>query len=184
MALTINDINIFATGVDHPECVCVHPDGSVWCGGEAGQIYRISPDGSELKEVNNTGGFVQGVAFSPDGSWLAVCDSGNHCVWKLNMATYELEMFADGADGERFNIPISASQPSAALWFNALMTASFISCALFSARIRSRTFKTPLSYKQVFKLPCGVMRMRLQVPQKVREYAAIMPISPLCPGIL
>jgi gluconolactonase len=107
MELTVKDINIFATGVDHSECVCVHPDGSVWCGGEAGQIYRISPDGSEIKEVNNTGGFVQGLAFSPDCSWLAVCDSGNHCVWRLDMADYHLRLFADGADGERFNIPNS-----------------------------------------------------------------------------
>jgi gluconolactonase len=107
MTLTINDVSVFATGVDHSECVCVHPDGSVWCGGEAGQVYRIAPDGGEIKEVNNTGGFVQGVAFSPDCSWLAVCDSGNHCVWKLDMTTYKLEKFADGADGENFNIPNS-----------------------------------------------------------------------------
>jgi hypothetical protein len=34
-------MSVFAEGLDHPECVAVHPDGSVWCGGEAGQIYRI-----------------------------------------------------------------------------------------------------------------------------------------------
>jgi hypothetical protein len=28
----------FASGLDHPECVAVHPDGSVSAGGEAGQI--------------------------------------------------------------------------------------------------------------------------------------------------
>ena len=31
--------------LDHPECIAVHPDGSVWAGGEAGQIYKISADG-------------------------------------------------------------------------------------------------------------------------------------------
>ncbi|MFM8485773.1 MAG: hypothetical protein ACKOCH_05525, partial [Bacteroidota bacterium] len=55
----------FASGLDHPECVAVHPDGSVWAGGEAGQIYRISPDGRVVEEVANTGGFVLGLAFSP-----------------------------------------------------------------------------------------------------------------------
>jgi gluconolactonase len=30
--------------LDHPEGVAVHPDdGSIWCGGERGQIYRIEP---------------------------------------------------------------------------------------------------------------------------------------------
>lgn len=106
--LTINKVTVFADGVDHSECVCVHPDGSVWCGGEAGQIYRIGTDG-KVQEINNTGGFVQGVAFSNDASWLAVCDSGNHCLWKLELATNKLTKFADGADGENFNIPNSVT---------------------------------------------------------------------------
>jgi len=106
--LTINNVTIFADGVDHSECVCVHPDGSVWCGGEAGQIYRILPDGSKIEQVNTTGGFILGLAFSNDASWLAVCDSKHHCVWKLDIATNQLTKFADGAGGENFNIPNSA----------------------------------------------------------------------------
>ena len=27
--------------LDHPEGLAVHRDGSAWCGGERGQIYRI-----------------------------------------------------------------------------------------------------------------------------------------------
>lgn len=105
MALTINDVSIFADGLDHPECIAVHPDGSVWAGGEAGQIYRISPDGNHIEEVNNTQGFNLGLAFSPDASWLAVCDNKNKCVWKLDIASNTLSKFATGASGENFNIP-------------------------------------------------------------------------------
>ncbi|RCH54353.1 gluconolaconase [Mucilaginibacter hurinus] len=105
MALTIDDVSIFADGVDHAECICVHPDGSVWAGGEAGQIYRISADGSEIEEINRTGGFTLGIAFSPDASWLAVCDLVNKCVWKLDIATNKLEKFAEGAEGENFMVP-------------------------------------------------------------------------------
>ena len=36
MQKTVQDITIFADGLDHPECVAIHPDGSVWAGGEAG----------------------------------------------------------------------------------------------------------------------------------------------------
>jgi gluconolactonase len=107
MALTIDNVSVFADGVDHSECVCVHPDGSIWAGGEAGQIYRISPDGSKIEEVNSTGGFILGIAFSNDASWLAVCDSKHHCVWKLDIASNKLTKIADGADGEKFNIPNS-----------------------------------------------------------------------------
>ncbi|HRH49484.1 MAG TPA: SMP-30/gluconolactonase/LRE family protein [Panacibacter sp.] len=109
MPLTIEDVSIFADGLDHPECIAVHPDGSVWAGGEAGQIYRIAADGSEIKEVNNTGGFILGIAFSPDASWLAVCDLKNKCVWKLDLKTNQLTKFATGADGDSFSIPNYAS---------------------------------------------------------------------------
>ena len=105
MVLTINDISIFADGLDHPECIAVHPDGSIWAGGEGGQIYKISTDGKMIEEINNTKGFVLGIAFSPDASWLAVCDLKNKCVWKLVLASNELIKFATGAGDENFNIP-------------------------------------------------------------------------------
>lgn len=102
--LTITDCDVFADGLDHPEGVAFHKDGSLWAGGEAGQIYRITQDG-QVEEVANTGGFILGLAFSPGCEWLAICDLGKKCVWKLDMATMALTLFADGADGHRFNIP-------------------------------------------------------------------------------
>ena len=105
MSLTINDIEIFAEGLDHPECIAVHPDGSVWAGGEAGQIYKISSDGKTIDEINNTKGFILGIAFSPDASWLAICDLKNKCIWKLDIETNQLIKFATGAEGIDFNIP-------------------------------------------------------------------------------
>ena len=103
--LSISDVSIFADGLDHPECIAVHPDGSVWAGGEAGQIYRIAADGSSVEEIARTGGFVQGLAFSPGATWLAACDPPNKCVWKLDMGSGKLEKFAGGAGGHTFNIP-------------------------------------------------------------------------------
>jgi len=105
MQIKIEDIQIFADGLDHPECVAVHPDGSVWAGGEAGQIYKITDDGKTVTEVANTGGFILGIAFSPDCNWLAVCDLKNKCVWKLDLTTFKLEKFATGADGVNLSIP-------------------------------------------------------------------------------
>lgn len=104
--LSLDRASIFYDGLDHPECVAVHPDGSVWAGGEAGQIYRIDADGEHAEEVANTGGFVLGIAFSPDASWLAVCDLKNQCVWQLDLATRNLTEFArTPEDGAPFSIP-------------------------------------------------------------------------------
>ena len=102
---TIDDVILVTDGLDHPECVAIHPDGSVWAGGEAGQIYRIMPDGSETQIITQTGGFTLGIAFSPDASWLAICDLKQHCIWKLILRTNELQLFADKIDGVTISIP-------------------------------------------------------------------------------
>ena len=105
MQKSIDEVSIFADGLDHPECVAIHPDGSVWAGGEAGQIYRISPDGQRIEEVTNTGGFVLGIAFSPKAEWLAICDLKQKCVWKYELLTGTLTRFFDGVEGFRFMTP-------------------------------------------------------------------------------
>jgi gluconolactonase len=104
LPLSIHDVQIFAEGLDHPECIAYHPDGSLWAGGEAGQIYHISPQGI-VEEVANTGGFILGIALSPKRDWLAVCDLEKKCIWKLDIASLELSLFAQGADNHKFNIP-------------------------------------------------------------------------------
>jgi gluconolactonase len=81
--------------LDHPECVAVHPDGSVWCGGERGQIYRISADGRVLDEVASTGGFVLGIAFGPGGR-LYACDLAHRAVFTVDTATGAVARFTDG----------------------------------------------------------------------------------------
>jgi len=105
MQIPVENIQIFADGLDHPECLAVHTDGSVWAGGEAGQIYKITDDGKTITEVANTGGFILGIAFSPGCSWLAACDLKNKCVWKLDLSTNKLEKFTTGADGINLGIP-------------------------------------------------------------------------------
>ncbi|MBC8401867.1 MAG: SMP-30/gluconolactonase/LRE family protein [Candidatus Marinimicrobia bacterium] len=101
----LSTATIFADGLDHPECVAVHPDGTIWAGGEGGQIYRISKAGKKVEEVANTGGFILGIAFSPGGKWLAICDLNNHCLWKLDVKSYELTKFSEGVEKHAFNIP-------------------------------------------------------------------------------
>ena len=90
--------------LDHPEGVAIHPDGSIWCGGERGQIYRLPPDGSSIEEVGSTGGFCLGMAFAPNGD-LFVCDLKHAAVFRLDGAAGTVERFADGIPGRPFGIP-------------------------------------------------------------------------------
>ena len=99
--LSADAIRVFYDGtltepqLDHPECVAVAADGSVWCGGERGQIFRIEPDGSALEQVASTGGFCLGLAFSPAGD-LYICDLKQAAVLRLAAGSDRPEVFADG----------------------------------------------------------------------------------------
>jgi gluconolactonase len=70
--IPIERFEIFANGLDHPECLTFDPAGFLWAGGEAGQVYRISPEGA-VKKVADLGGFCGGVVWSPHGD-LWVCN--------------------------------------------------------------------------------------------------------------
>jgi gluconolactonase len=70
--IPIEKFGIFAMRIDHPECIAFNRAGELWAGGEAGQIYRIPPDGN-AQLIANMGGFCGGLAFSP-GDELFVCN--------------------------------------------------------------------------------------------------------------
>lgn len=105
MPISIKRAAEFCQGLDHPECIAVHPDGSVWAGGETGQIYRVSANGTRVDEVTSTGGFILGIAFSPMAEWLAACDLVNKCLWRIDPKSGRIEKFADRAGRHRFSIP-------------------------------------------------------------------------------
>jgi gluconolactonase len=57
--------------VDHVEDLAFEEDGTVWCGGEEGQIYRGRLDG-EPEIVARTPGRTYGFALGPDGTCFCV----------------------------------------------------------------------------------------------------------------
>lgn len=59
----------------HPEGVAWGPDGRVYAGGEAGQVFRLDLDGDAAEEYANTGGNMLGVALDADSN-AYVCDMG------------------------------------------------------------------------------------------------------------
>ncbi len=70
--IPIEAFSVFATGIDHPECVAFDRNGVLWAGGEAGQIYRVSAEG-KAGLITTLGGFCGGLAFSPADE-LFVCN--------------------------------------------------------------------------------------------------------------
>jgi gluconolactonase len=79
--MRIEDFAPFTDGLDHPEGVAVGPDGMVYAGGEAGQIYRVELNG-EWEQIATTGGFVLGLCLDGEGAIYA-CDSALHAVLRI-----------------------------------------------------------------------------------------------------
>lgn len=101
-------IDTFCGGLDHPEGLAFAPDASLYCGGEAGQIYRIQSDGQHVETVGDTGGFHLGMAFSPEG-WLAICDGRKNCIWKFNPEDRQVTAWATESGGRSLggmNFPV------------------------------------------------------------------------------
>ncbi len=82
--IPIERFEIFASGLDHSECLAFDRAGWLWAGGEAGQVYRISPNGA-LELVTTMGGFCGGVAWTPDDAELFVCNP-QHGVVRVSRA--------------------------------------------------------------------------------------------------
>lgn len=88
----------------HPEGIAVGVGGDIWCGGESGEIYRVSADGSGIEQVASTGGFILGLAFDEEHN-LYACDQRHSAVFRLEARTGRLGLFAKGGEGREMRIP-------------------------------------------------------------------------------
>ena len=98
----LDDFETLATGLDHPEGVAVGPDGSLFAGGEAGQIYRVGLDGA-LDEFASTGGFIYGMAVAGSGDVFA-CDFGNAAVMRISTKS-EITTYSNGTAERPMRVP-------------------------------------------------------------------------------
>jgi len=75
-------LEMLVDGLDHPEGVAYDPrDGSVWAGGEEGQLYRVDPDARTVVEAARAPGFVLGLAVDGRGRVVVCCQgAGSLCV--------------------------------------------------------------------------------------------------------
>ena len=64
---SLSDLYVIAAPLDHPEGIATGPDGELYAGGEAGQVYRIDRAAGTPSEIANTGGFVLGLCHDAAG---------------------------------------------------------------------------------------------------------------------
>ena len=88
----LDKIQVLADGVDHSEGVAWGNDGFLYSGGEEGQIYRISLDGS-FEEIARGKGEILGVAVSGSGNVYA-CDSSQGAVIRIDRTTGSISKYS------------------------------------------------------------------------------------------
>lgn len=72
MFYPVSGVRDFVTGLNHPECVAVGRDGTLYAGGKAGQIYRISQNGQKVESIASTSGFcLESLSINPITSMSA-----------------------------------------------------------------------------------------------------------------
>lgn len=94
---------MFAFGLDHAEGICLAPDGHLYLGGEAGQLYRIEDD-ERVVELLSTGGFMLGLA-ADAASRIYAIDNDAKCVWRIDPRERTSEVWAKGPEERPFNVP-------------------------------------------------------------------------------
>lgn len=70
-----------ADGLDHPEGVAAGPGGTLYAGGEAGQVYRVAADGT-FTQIASVDGFALGLALDA-ASNIYICESTSHTVKRV-----------------------------------------------------------------------------------------------------
>ena len=103
MLYPVSGVRRLVEGLDHPECVAVARDGTLYAGGEAGQLYRISEDGKNIEEFASTGGFCLGLAIDRDES-IYVCDLRKRALLKVTQQG-TVSLIADSVDGVKIRTP-------------------------------------------------------------------------------
>ena len=97
MLYPISGVHNFINGLDHPEGVAAASDGNLYAGGEAGQVYSISPDGSSVETIASTGGFCLGVTLDQAGN-IYICDLKKRALFRVNRGG-PVELVLDSVGG-------------------------------------------------------------------------------------
>jgi gluconolactonase len=103
MLYAISEVKTFVTGLDHPEGVAVGRDGTLYAGGEGGQVYRIASDGSEAEVIANIGGSCLGITVDQVQN-IYVCDNNRCQVLKVTQQG-EVSVFAESVGKRKFKCP-------------------------------------------------------------------------------
>jgi gluconolactonase len=97
------EVSFVLDSLDHPECLAFSSEGTLYAGGEAGQIYKIDVTTKRSEEMIRLGGFVCGVTVDGNENIFA-CVSKTRNVVRVH-ADLTTTVFCDKTEGVAFVNP-------------------------------------------------------------------------------
>jgi len=91
----LGDFVVLVDGLDHPEGVAASADGTLYAGGEAGQIYQVDIEDESFQQIGDTGGFVLGLALDARGN-IYTCDLKRKEVIRVSPGDGESIVYSKG----------------------------------------------------------------------------------------
>lgn len=99
----LEPLEAFAHGLDHPEGIAIGTDGTIFVGGEGGQIYRIGPD-DVPQQIASIGSFALGLALDAEGR-LYACNEIASTVFRIDVGSGDVETFSRGTAERPMRVP-------------------------------------------------------------------------------
>lgn len=102
--MDVSEVTVVVDGLDHPEGVATAADGTLYAGGEAGQLYRVDVEAGAFEQVADCGGFLLGIAVDGDG-FVYACNLKLRVVQRVDPRTGVVSVLSEGAPGRPFANP-------------------------------------------------------------------------------
>jgi gluconolactonase len=102
MEIALDQFETWAGGLDHSEDIAFDAEGTLWAGGELGQVYRI-PEKGRVEQVTSIGGFCLGLTFSATDD-LFICNAGLASIVRVRKDGTS-RLFADSAGNHKLRQP-------------------------------------------------------------------------------
>ncbi len=96
------EFKTWANGLDHPEGVASGLDGTIYAGGERGQVYRIEANGS-FQQIGMVDGFALGLALDAEEN-VYICETTTKSVKKVTPEGV-VSTYTSGVPGRDFVTP-------------------------------------------------------------------------------
>jgi gluconolactonase len=100
----IAEFSVAVDGLDHAEDIVRGPDGLLYAGGEAGQVYRVEIEKGQVTELGSTGGALLGIVLDGSGS-AYVCDYLRQAVFRVRLTDGLVETYSTGTGEHRLRTP-------------------------------------------------------------------------------